>query len=105
MDKTDIKIKLGNLTGEGVRPFWNEIKEWLQSITDKCTRDFDKVKTLDELKEKQILKRLCLRMMELPENMVLTLQAQLADTLSGDITDEVRLNFFAEPSTGVKQEE
>ena len=102
-NKADIQIKLSHLTIDGAREFWNEIEEWLDSIIADCIRKYDKVKTIDEMKEKQILKRLCERMKVLPENMVLKLRDTLANASSGDRNEEAMLNFITEP-IGVKQE-
>ena len=109
MDKSeisDVQLKLSRLTVPGAREFWDEIEEWLDAIITKCTKDYDRVKTIDEMKEKQILKKLCQRMKDLPDYMVTTLRLQLAEPSPSDKIDEDKiLNFIADNPVGVKTQE
>jgi len=103
--KRDVELKLKNLTIPNARQFWNEITEWLDSLITGCDRKYEQAKTYEDFKELQILKRLCERMKKLPENMAICLRQQLAEPSSGDkIDEEMKLNFFAPTTQGVKQE-
>jgi hypothetical protein len=90
-----LKIKLLHLTVEGARDFWNEICEDLDSqirLCDLALKDF-KLPEL-EIRKAQIQRWLCERLKGLPERMVVSIQAQLADK-SGEADDLNGLNFLS----------
>lgn len=83
-DREQMKRKLRNLTFDGARYFWDEIVEWLDSGIATAEKKLRHVKTFEEFKEWQIYIKVCERLKNLPENMVIQLRQLLAETTDGD---------------------
>lgn len=92
-----LKQKLAHLTIDGAREFWNEITEYLESMTNKCDNTLRKLDASDlDIRKAQIMRDVCTRLKGLPERMVESIRKQIAEG-SGEKDDLEVLNFFKSP--------